>query len=404
MLYYSTGVNLGQIGQILRSKFLKTKYNMQCKFITNGISISYNQVIKPCNQWKVTTDWQSEHHLSTTSLVNWHSNSVLAQQKKLLEQDTWPEFCESCKNIEEQGRHGSVRSGGNNAYQSYSESDIILEIRPGSVCNFACQTCWPEASSRVAQYYQQANLIEIKDLNSKSITNFDFLLPIAHRIKDVVLLGGEPFYDKNCKKFLTWAANYLKANITMFTNGSYVDFDFLESYAEKITLVFSIDAIGKPAEYVRFGTDWEQVLANYNKAKTIDNIDVRVNITCSVYNYAHLGELIEFLCKDWPSVVSFCIPKTSYFLESVIPIRLRAEIINQLRHAIKVIWNSNIPKDQQYHASNAIASILKNLKTKNWDQNEYQNLCGFIKKMDLVKNINATAYSEFLQKLLVFQD
>jgi sulfatase maturation enzyme AslB (radical SAM superfamily) len=375
---------------------------MQCKFITNGISISYDQVVKPCCSWVVTDTWKSKHHLSKSSLVNWHSSSDLLQEKNLLDQGTWSDFCKLCKTTEDQGRYDSTRGGGNHAYQHYNDSDITLEIRPGNVCNFACQTCWPEASSRVSQYYQQAGLIDIKNINSMSIDNFDFLLPIAHRIKDVVLLGGEPFYDKNCKKFLDWASDHLTANMVMFTNGSYVNFDFLESYSEKITLVFSIDAIGRPAEYVRYGTDWPQVLENYNRAKTLKNIDVRVNITCSVYNYAHLGELIEFLCRDWPSVVTFGAPWTSYFLEATVPEQLRPVLIDQLHSAIETVWASNIPVDQQHNASNALSAILQNLKTKEWNQLEHQKLCEFIKTMDRVKHINAADYSEFLQKLLEF--
>jgi molybdenum cofactor biosynthesis enzyme MoaA len=376
---------------------------MQCKFITNGISVSYDQVVKPCCSWTVSDAWKNNHHLSNTSLINWHASPDLLQQKNLLEQGSWPSFCKSCKTIEDQGRHDSTRGGGNHSYQTYGDSDITLEIRPGNVCNFACQTCWPEASSRVAQYHQQANLIDIKNINSKSIDNFDFLLPIAHKIKDVVLLGGEPFYDKSCKKFLDWAIKNLKANIVMFTNGSHVDFDFLKTYPKKITLVFSIDAVGKAAEYIRFGTVWEQVIENYNRAKTLSNVDIRVNITCSVYNYAHLGELVEFLCQDWPSVVTFGVPRSLHFLESTVPDHLRTSLIKQLETAIEMIWHSNIPTDQQHNASNALAAILQNFKTTQWNQQEHQKLCEFIKKMDQVKHIDAAEYSEFLQKLLLFQ-
>lgn len=377
---------------------------MQCKFITNGIAISYNHVISPCCTWKGPDSWKDNNHLSNTSLINWHSRPELLQLKNLLDQDIWPSSCKSCKNIEDQGRFDSMRGNGNHAYQSYNESDITLEIRPGNVCNFACQTCWPDASSRVSQYYHQANLIDIKNINSKSIDNFDFLLPIAHNIKDVVLLGGEPFYDKSCKKFLDWALENLDSRLVMFTNGSHVDFDFLKAYPTKITLVFSIDALGRPAEYVRFGTVWKQVLENYNRAKTLDNVDVRVNITCSVYNYAYLGGLIEFLCMDWPSVVSFGAPNTLYFLESTVPVQLRADLIEQLQNAIHTIWHSNISTDQQHNASNALDAILQNLKTKEWDQLQHQALCKFIKKMDQVKQINAAEYSEFLQKLLLFEN
>jgi MoaA/NifB/PqqE/SkfB family radical SAM enzyme len=296
-----------------------------------------------------------------------------------------------------------MRLNGNRAYADYTPGEITLEIRPGSVCNFACQTCWPEASSRVAQYHHRAKLIDIKNINSSAIENFDFLLPIADKIKNVVLLGGEPFYDKNCKKFLNWAIEHLHADLLLFTNGSSVDFEFLTNYRKEITLVFSIDAMGSAAEYIRFGTVWSEVLDNYNQARQLKNVKVRVNITCSVYNYIYLKELLEYLCNDWPSVVTFGVPRQEYFLEDVIPPSFRPPIIEQLVLANDIIWASNIESGQQHNASNAILSIVNNLKEKEWNVDRYQQLCSFIKKMDQVKNIKVRDYSDFLQSLIEYQ-
>jgi MoaA/NifB/PqqE/SkfB family radical SAM enzyme len=373
---------------------------MECKFITNGLAISYDHVIKPCCEWKITDEWSRNNNIKTTSLVNWHQRTNLLNERQILESGRWPDSCKSCEKIEIQNRGDSARLGGNHAYSDYSNNDITLEIRPGSVCNFACQTCWPEASSRVAQYHHQAKLIDIKTINSQAIENFDFLLPILDKIKNVVLLGGEPFYDKNCKRFLSWAQENLNADILMFTNGSYVDFDFLTSYQKEITLVFSLDAVGRSAEYIRFGTVWSDILSNFNRVKKIKNVKLRVNVTCSVYNYAHLKELIEFLCEDWPSVVTFGIPRLDYLREYSVPYNLRPYIIDQLEHANDTIWNSNIEINQQHNASNALMSIVYNLKEKNWNENLYKELCVFINKMDTVKNINIRDYSNFLTSLV----
>jgi hypothetical protein len=373
---------------------------MDCKFLTNGLAISYDQIIKPCCEWKTSDSWAKRNNISSTSLVNWHQSTDVQQELQILKENHWPASCSLCKNAELSGRGDSMRLNGDQAYTDYLPSDITLEIRPGSVCNFACQTCWPEASSRVAQYHHQANLINIKNVNSHAIENFDFLLPISNNIKNVVLLGGEPFYDKNCRKFLSWATEHLNADILMFTNGSNIDFDFLNKYQKEITLVFSIDAMSKAAEYIRFGTIWSEVFNNYNQVRKIQNVKTRVNITCSVYNYAHLGELVEFLCDDWPSLVTFGTPRSEYLLESTIPRPLRSTIIEQLISAENKIWKSSISVDQQHNASNALLSIVRNLREKEWDVDQYQKLSGFIKKMDKVKNIDIRDYSDFLKSLI----
>lgn len=373
---------------------------MECKFIQHGISLSYDQIVKPCCMWKISPEWSASNQLANTNLVTWHKSTQVLKKKEILDQDQWPTDCNLCEQVEQQGRADSMRGNGNHSYAGYQDDDITLEIRPGNTCNFACQTCWPEASSRVAQYHSQAGLINIKNLNSNRIDNFEFLLPIANRIKDVVLLGGEPFYDKACLKFLSWAKDNLVANIMMFTNGSVVDLDFLKSYPGKITLIFSIDAVGRAAEYVRYGIVWEEFLANYLKVKLLPNVDIRVNVTLSVYNYNSINDVIDMLCESWPSVVTFGTPRLDYLRESSIPNELRQDIINSLEQAIKKLESTKIESGQQSNAINAITSIINNLKRVPYNILNHQQLLDFILKMDRVKGINAEDYSAFFGQLL----
>lgn len=374
---------------------------MDCKFIHNGIAISYDHVVKPCCVWKTDSDWQQQNQLSITNLANWHTSKPVIDIQQSLGQDQWPTACSDCARVESRGRADSMRVNGNSAYAHYDADDITLEIRPGNTCNFACQTCWPEASSRVAQYHSQAGLIDIKSINSKRITDFEFLLPVRHRIRDVVLLGGEPFYDKACREFLTWAQQNLSANLTMFTNGSTIDWDFLNNYQGQLTLVFSIDAAGRAAEYVRMGTVWSDVWSNYQRAKTI--VNTRVNITTSVYNYHHLESLMELLTPDWPEVVSFGTPFKEHLLESTVPVELRSEIVDSLNRAILLVENANIESGQKHNAINALTSIVTRLQTQSWNAAGHQQWCNFVQSMDQVKGIAAEDYCSTLGKLLTYQ-
>lgn len=371
---------------------------MECKFISNGLAISYDQVVKPCCNWQVDQTWKQEHHINKINLVNWHSSpSVINKQNELIA-NHWPANCKECARSESQGRQDSIRGNGNSAYAHYQSSDITLEIRPGSVCNFACQTCWPAASSKVAHYHSQAGLIDIKSVDSKSIDNFDFLLPVADRIRDVVLLGGEPFYDKSCRRFLTWAQDHLTANLIMFTNGSEIDFNFLTNYKGRITLVFSLDATGRAAEYVRFGTVWEDVISNYQRAKQL--VNTRVNITCSVYNYHHIESVISLLTPDWPEVVSFGTPRDEYLSVSSIPLALRPEIAESLTKTIQSVKAATIESGQKHNAINALQNILDNLNTQPWSKEHHQQWCKFVNAMDSVKHVDARDYCSTLGKIL----
>ena len=373
---------------------------MECKFIKHGIALSYDQVVKPCCNWRLDNAWSKQNHITQVDLSTWHQSTQVLHTLTELENNAWPTACGKCSEFEAQGRGDSIRGNGNHGYQHYQDGDITLEIRPGSVCNFACQTCWPAASSRVAEFHSRAGLIDIKNVDSNSLDDFDFLLPIADRLRDVVLLGGEPFYDKSCLKFLKWAEEHLTANITMFTNGSRIDFDFLKSYKGRLTLVFSFDAVGKPAEYIRYGTDWVEVMKNYLAVRELANVDIRVNITCSVYNYLYIEEVVEFLCQDWPSVVSFGVPNPSYLLESAVPVEHRTDMIHSLERAVATVKRTDIESGQKSNAVNALMAHITNLKTKAWVESDYKQLRDFIARMDQVKNIAVGDYCVALAKIL----
>jgi sulfatase maturation enzyme AslB (radical SAM superfamily) len=314
---------------------------MNCKFLDHGLAIGYDSVVKPCCAWTGDQTWKKQNHLSQVSLDTWHQTNSVIAIKNQLSQGDWPKECTVCEQAEFENR-GSIRGDGDSAYVNYDATDITLEIRPGSVCNFACQTCWPEASSRVAQYYHQAGIMDIKSINSNVIKQFDFLEPIAHRIRDLIILGGEPFYDKDCLKFLQWATHNLTARLIMFTNGSAVDWEWVDSYPGKIVLVFSIDAVGRAAEYIRFGTDWAVVEQNLQKARTHPKVELRVNITMSAYNFHYVNDVIDLLTPDWPAVVSFGIPDELHFRESIIPIKHRDKIIEKMQKSLENIQQAEI--------------------------------------------------------------
>lgn len=382
---------------------------MDCKFLNHGIALAYQETVKPCCVWQFDSNFKKEHNLQKINLINWHNHQDLIEARNLLSNGVWPVNCKSCQEIESQGRQDSIRLNGLNSYADYISNDITLEIRPGSVCNFACQTCWPAASSRVANFYKLAGIKLISDTElsssadvekSKSFQNFDFLDPIAKRIKSVVLLGGEPFYDKNCLNFLQWWKENTDSKLITFTNGSKLDFEFIESVSKEITLVFSIDAFGKPAEYIRYGTVWDTVWENFKKAQNLSNVKTRVNITTSVYNFYYLDILIDQLLLDWPEVVSFGYVSETHLSESVIPVEYRQPIIDKLLVTVDKLRDSTVEEGQRWNAINAINSIIENLKIKEFSKDNFDYFKTFVLKMDKVKNIDIRDYCKFTADLL----
>ena len=174
----------------------------------------------------------------------------------------------------------------------------------------------------------------------------------------------------------------------MFTNGSHVDWSWVDTYPGQITMVFSIDAVGQAAEYVRFGTDWPVVHNNFVQAKQHPNVELRVNITMSVYNYHLIDSVIELLTPQWPVVVSFGTPRQLHFTEVAIPPEYRPVLIESLQNAVSRLRVARIESDQQHNAINAVRSAIANLEQSNFDAVQFAKLQQFVSKMDQVKRIN----------------
>lgn len=368
---------------------------MECKFLTNGIAIDYFGTVKPCCIFRPTQKYRDNNSIKTVNLSEFHLTSDVIKIKNELAQDRWPEECGYCKEIESQSRQDSTRLNGLKSYSQYNNNDIFLEIRGGSTCNFACQTCWPQASSRVSQFYKQANLsfVSTQDMD----WDFDVLTKIKYRLRDIVVLGGEPFYDKNCLKFLNWLQKEsIFVPLIIFTNGSMLDKKFIDGYQGKLTIVFSIDAVGLPSEYIRYGSDWKIVKNNYKYCLDHPKVETRINITTSPYNYYYLPDLLSWILNNWPDVVTFNTANTSknsYFMdESVFTKKYRPLLIDRLNSIVIKLGRSPIEEMQKINAQNALQSITKNLLTIDYNPEYHKQIKFFIQTMDRVKNSNIWDY------------
>lgn len=368
---------------------------MHCVFLNHGLQINYSGIVRPCCVLKVDQQYLDHNHVSKIDLVTWHNSHDVTKIKQQLAQDVWPKECARCERYELNGRGDSMRLNGTQSYSHYTNGDLIVELRPGNTCNFACQTCWPQASSRVAVYYNKAE-ISFQPAQEKS-WNYETIRPILYRIKDLIILGGEPFYDKKCKELFSWLVKQ-NANpcLTMFTNGSMIDYDFLQQYKNHINLVFSLDATNRPAEYIRPGTDWSVVWQNFQKCQSLPNVEVRVNITVSPYNYAYLSDLVRLLARNWPAVVSWenaSQSENSRFMScAIIPNHKKSWVLDLIAPALKILEQAEIDAMQKINATNAIQNIMNDIQYQTYNQQDHDKMKDFIARMDRVKGLDIRNY------------
>jgi hypothetical protein len=179
-----------------------------------------------------------------------------------------------------------------------------------------------------------------------------------------------------------------------------IRWDWIKNYQHPVTVVFSIDAVGKPAEYIRYGTEWDTVYHNFQEIQKYSHVELRVNITTSAYNYIYVEDVLDILLVKWPSVVSFGVPGDAYLGTQVVPDQHRAEIVASLTRSIEKINSTAIEIGQQQNAVNALQSIVDALETNNYDHVLYQKFKKFVEDMDRVKKINIQDYCKFTTDML----
>jgi organic radical activating enzyme len=244
------------------------------------------------------------------TFTQWQQNPKLIQFKKNMYNNQWPDECHMCRHQEEQSGH-SFRTAVNAAV----DLDKNFGIWPsrwnlifGNVCNLACWTCDEYSSSVIAQHKRTINILPNNfvdpgetfeshwaTLEQDVLKSYDY-----HDLVTLTLLGGEPLYNKTVSDFL----NRLKATglaprtrLEFHTNATKINKKLFSDNAWNYVCVFlSLDAIGKKAEWLRYGCRWNDIVSNIDFFKSASNY-TEVHCTLSILNINDLPELDKF-CKS----------------------------------------------------------------------------------------------------------
>jgi sulfatase maturation enzyme AslB (radical SAM superfamily) len=83
------------------------------------------------------------------------------------------------------------------------------------------------------------------------------------------------------------------------TNGTKFDNEWAEilSKFKNVRIQLSVDGIDKKAEYIRYGSKWEQIEKNITKMKQLSNVNLFIHTTVSNLNLLSLSEIIQW-CID----------------------------------------------------------------------------------------------------------
>lgn len=257
----------------------------RCSMFKHGITITTNGSIRPCCLFEKQYSKDYNYEWRYLDQTVWRRDFDNLYQKSL--DDEWLPECVECK-IEEEISGHSLRIEANRLFSDLPPALRYWDLKINNTCNLMCRMCSPNDSSiwkvKSLNNFQNdwdSTIIQSNKSNKKIGWHKELLPEVISELRYAEVIkftGGEPMLIPQVKKILKWCVDegISKNVILKITTNCTIDPDdewiqlFKEFKETKINM--SCDGIGKYYEYIRAGSNWENVEKNMLKiAKAQDN-------------------------------------------------------------------------------------------------------------------------------------
>jgi len=179
------------------------------------------------------------------------------------------------------------------------------DIRFSNLCNLRCRTCGPTFSS---QWYQdQTQLAGPEWARQNRVLNiagrdkndmWEQLIPHLDHVEKIYFAGGEPLLMEEHYNILDELERRGRFDVKLIYNTNFTEvklkdrlvFDYWKKF-DSVAVGASLDAMGPRGEYIRKGTDWDQIERNREKMLEIcPDVDFYISPTLSIMNALHLPD------------------------------------------------------------------------------------------------------------------
>jgi sulfatase maturation enzyme AslB (radical SAM superfamily) len=197
----------------------------------------------------------------------------------------------------EQFKAGAVANGFRVSGPEY------VELRMGNLCNLKCRICYGDTSSAIAADSVHSQWAGTYTYGAADRWWLDpsmlrKIFQQAEQVRQLYLLGGEPFLIKEIGNVLQYLINRGVAEqivLEFATNGTVVP-PWLDLTApfKKVRINFSIDGYGALNRYLRYPCDWDTLVRNIAYLRTLSNAEVAYSTVVQAYNALSLTDLFSF--------------------------------------------------------------------------------------------------------------
>jgi len=264
--------------------------------------------------------------LPNQSFLEWQKDPRLTKFRESMYTNEWPTECYRCQ-IQETQSGSSFRTAVNRAVKidkNFGVWPSRWNLVFGNICNLACWTCNEQSSSVIMQHKKNINILPADFVDPEEIFNqqWDLLeqdILKSYDYHDVVLLtilGGEPLYNKTVSEFLNKLKNLglsSRTRLEFHTNGTKINKKlFLKNTWNYVCVFLSLDAVGKKAEWLRYGCRWDEIESNIEFFKSVSDY-IEVHCTLSILNINDLPALSSF-CQSVDLALKIMTLSNPYFM------------------------------------------------------------------------------------------
>ena len=224
----------------------------------------------------------------------------------------------------------------------HANSTTRMKVAESGVWN---QKVWTEENAGIQ--IQESNELKSKYklvgpklkkvLEDNTPGSIEQILELAPYTRSIKIIGGEPLIMKRQYEMLQALIDSgdskeiiikFQTNMTKMARGKHNIFKFIPHF-KLVTMVASVDGIGKTIEYMRRRTDWPELVDNIEQTKKYDNAVVDFNGLVSFLSVMRFYEVIDW-CKDNPVIDQInwaMLESPKHFAVHNLPKKLKLELI-----------------------------------------------------------------------------
>lgn len=350
--------------------------NNYCPYIYKGIYIE-----KTLDQYKLSACCVNT--VSTPeSKINFHTNQYLTEQRNQFDLGEKPSSCNNCWQQEERGirsrrtRNQLLRMGATDTQVEL----LSIDYNVPPLCNAKCIICSSYFSSAWAQEDIKFGVAPERTFNEIHTNKVELDLDLS-KVRRIYFNGGEPLLSPDINMMLSnikkQQGSLSNVNLSMNTNGSILlkpkDL-LLWNECESVTMLFSIDAIGKQFEYIRNPLIWKDISTNIrNYEEMINNLNVMISPNIGIHNVLEFENLVQWFNEQQStskakSFVLNITPTNGIFSFDEVSLKIKESIMPLLNNTIEVdvvknfIQNSKSGEDRWIH----VVDKLDSRRNSNW--------------------------------------